>query len=311
MRPRSARSAPSRAPAARCSAPARRCASASLCSAIPYSHAAAFPRAGSKRPRATSAAANVSASGRRRAPRRACGARRTRAARDVAAIGPRRPAARLASSPRAAVESRIYVAPSQRRAACASPRRLARPAPRWRRKRWNSRASTSPDGSCDGSGAPSSSSAARSRLLDERLHVGIHLDGARDLALVLDRGVLELGGVDGDADEALEPAQERQRALRVRDDRDVVRHRGPQRRARHAGVRARVVQHADDPGRPLVGRRRRGSSRSTSASSDANAVTLTGRECGTSASSAPSVTTICTPSASASSITVSQNVRQR
>ena len=52
-------------------------------------------------------------------------------------------------------------------------------------------------------------------------------------------------------------------------------------------------------------------SRSTSASSDANAVTLTGRECGTSASSAPSVTTICTPSASASSITVSQNVRQR
>ena len=33
--------------------------------------------------------------------------------------------------------------------------------------------------------------------------------------------------------------------------------------------------------------------------------------CGTSASSAPSVTTICTPSASASSMTVSQNVRQR
>src|SRR5829696_387221 len=52
-------------------------------------------------------------------------------------------------------------------------------------------------------------------------------------------------------------------------------------------------------------------SRSTSASSEANAVTPTGRECGTSASSAPSVTTICTPSASASSTTVAQNVRQR
>ena len=52
-------------------------------------------------------------------------------------------------------------------------------------------------------------------------------------------------------------------------------------------------------------------SRSTSASSVANAVTPTGRECGTSASSAPSVTTIWTPSTSASSITVSQNVRQR
>ena len=40
-------------------------------------------------------------------------------------------------------------------------------------------------------------------------------------------------------------------------------------------------------------------------------MTPTGRECGTSASSAPSVTTSCTPSASASSTTVSQNVRQR
>ena len=36
------------------------------------------------------------------------------------------------------------------------------PSPRWRRKRWNSRASTSPDGSEPGSGRPDSSSAARS-----------------------------------------------------------------------------------------------------------------------------------------------------
>ena len=37
--------------------------------------------------------------------------------------------------------------------------------------------------------------------LDERLHVGVGLDGAVDLALVLAGGRLELGGVDGDADD--------------------------------------------------------------------------------------------------------------
>src|SRR5215213_8541871 len=51
--------------------------------------------------------------------------------------------------------------------------------------------------------------------------------------------------------------------------------------------------------------------RSTSASSEAMPVTETGRECGTSASSAPSEVTICTPSASARSTTVSVNVRHR
>src|SRR5215217_4956330 len=51
--------------------------------------------------------------------------------------------------------------------------------------------------------------------------------------------------------------------------------------------------------------------RSTSASSEAMPVTDTGRECGTSASSAPSEVTICTPSASARSTTVWANVRQR
>src|SRR5215210_4749934 len=51
--------------------------------------------------------------------------------------------------------------------------------------------------------------------------------------------------------------------------------------------------------------------RSTSPSSEAMPVTETGRECGTSASSAPSEVTIWTPSASARSITVWQNVRQR
>src|SRR3954469_16266480 len=52
-------------------------------------------------------------------------------------------------------------------------------------------------------------------------------------------------------------------------------------------------------------------SRWTSAGSVACAVTETGRECGTSASSAPSRTTIWTPSASARSTTVLENVRQR
>src|SRR5215212_6768892 len=51
--------------------------------------------------------------------------------------------------------------------------------------------------------------------------------------------------------------------------------------------------------------------RSTSPSSDAMPVTETGRECGTSASSAPSEVTICTPSASARSMTVWLKVRQR
>src|SRR3954451_17822683 len=51
--------------------------------------------------------------------------------------------------------------------------------------------------------------------------------------------------------------------------------------------------------------------RSTRPSSEAMPVTETGRECGTSASSAPSEVTIWTPSASARSTTVWANVRQR
>src|SRR3954454_24285393 len=51
--------------------------------------------------------------------------------------------------------------------------------------------------------------------------------------------------------------------------------------------------------------------RSTRPSSEAMPVTETGRECGTSASSAPSEVTICTPSASARSTTVSEKVRHR
>ena len=88
--------------------------------------------------------------------------------------------------------------------------------------------------------------------LDEGLHVRVHLDRAGDLALVVDRAGLELGGVDGDADQRLELAQQRERALRVRHDRDVVRHRGPQRRGGQPGVGRGGLQHADDAGRALV-----------------------------------------------------------
>ena len=52
-------------------------------------------------------------------------------------------------------------------------------------------------------------------------------------------------------------------------------------------------------------------SSSTIVSSVAAAVTGEGRVCGTSASSDPSVTTISTPSSSASPLTSSLNVRQR
>ena len=47
--------------------------------------------------------------------------------------------------------------------------------PRWRRKRWNSRASTSPEGRSRRVGASASSSAALLEPLDERLHVGVAL----------------------------------------------------------------------------------------------------------------------------------------
>ena len=91
--------------------------------------------------------------------------------------------------------------------------------------------------------------------LDEGLHVRVHLDGARDLALVVDGGRLELGGVDVHADQRLELAQQRERALRVRHDRDVVRDRGPQRGGGDPGVGRGGLEAADDAGRALVGRR--------------------------------------------------------
>ena len=143
----------------------------------------------------------------------------------------------------------------------------ASPGPRWRRKRWNSRARTSPEGRSPGSGSGSSSGRGLLEALDEGLHVGVALRPRGHLALVVAGGRLELAGVDGHADERLELAHERERGLRVRRGGDVVRHARPQRRRRDAAPLARVVQDADDAGRALVAR---GCTprRSVSASSD-------------------------------------------
>ena len=142
--------------------------------------------------------------------------------------------------------------------------------PRWRRKRWNSRASTSPDGQRrSGRAAVLLVSAACSRRSTNAWTSGSHLDGARDLALVVGRGVLELGGVDGDADQALEPAHQRERAPS-----------GSARRRRSAGPPPTGARTAARPRRRRRAARRRSRSgprrssgcrpsRSTSAASDA------------------------------------------
>ena len=125
--------------------------------------------------------------------------------------------------------------------------------------------------------------------LDERLHVGIALHGDVDLALVVGGRGLEFGGVDRHPDEPLELAHQRERRLRVRGRRDVVRDRRPQARGREAGGWQAACSTPTIPvgpsydvapgraGRPAPDREPR-------------PVTDTGRVCGTSASSAPSVT---------------------
>ena len=70
--------------------------------------------------------------------------------------------------------------------------------------------------------------------LDERLDVGVALHGQADLALVVGGGRLELGDVDGDADQPFHAAHQRQRGLRVGGGGDVVGDGGPQARRRAA-----------------------------------------------------------------------------
>ena len=129
-------------------------------------------------------------------------------------------------------------------------------------------------------------------------------------------GVLLLGLVELRASRSAtpselgEPLAERLRSARARRERDVVRHRRPEAHRAELGRAARVVEHADDARRPLVARElqpelldERGSV--------AAPVTGAGRVCGTSASSAPSVTTSSTPRSRASPTTRSVNARQR
>ncbi len=105
----------------------------------------------------------------------------------------------------------------------------------------------------------------------------------------------------GDVEQVLDPREQRERGLGARRLGDVVRYGGPQRHRRDAGRGARVLQHADDPGR--VPRTATARSRASSASALSLDVPLTGtgRVCGVSASSAPSVTTISTPRSRATS----------
>ena len=60
----------------------------------------------------------------------------------------------------------------------------------------------------------------------------------------------------GGAGQVGQPLQQRHRGARVGRGRDVVRRRRPQAGRAQVGPRAGVVQHADDPGRPLVVRPR-------------------------------------------------------
>ena len=91
-------------------------------------------------------------------------------------------------------------------------------------------------------------------LLDVRRGLGVGGDGLAHLLGVRLARLFELVRVDLRLEQLAEPVAERERGARARRERDVVRHGRPQARRREARVLARVVEHADDPGRPLVAR---------------------------------------------------------
>ena len=123
-------------------------------------------------------------------------------------------------------------------------------------------------------------------------------------------GLLELGRLDGDADHALEPAEQRQAGLRVGDGGGVVGDGGPEARGAHAALAAGAVEDAEDAGRALVGDVLE-AELLDQPSSVARPVIGTGRVWATSAISEPKVTTDSTPQRSATSRTELQKVRQR
>ena len=182
------------------------------------------------------------------------------------------------------------------------------PSSRSRRKRVSSAASASPDGSI---GLLGERVGALLELLDVRRGVRVGGDGLRDLLRVVLGRLGQLARVDLGAEQVGEPVAERQRRLRARRQRDVVRNRRPEARrgdARPAGTHRggrRRFRSGPRSGRP------RGRGAATSSASVALPVTGQGRVCGTSASSAPSVTTSSMPSSPRNVTIMSVNVRQR
>src|SRR5665809_153736 len=63
--------------------------------------------------------------------------------------------------------------------------------------------------------------------VDELLDLGVGGDRPVDLLVEALRGLLQLGGLDRDSRQALRPAQEGERGLRVGDRGDIVRDGGP------------------------------------------------------------------------------------
>ena len=82
--------------------------------------------------------------------------------------------------------------------------------------------------------------------LDHLLDLRVRGDGLGDLLLEGGGCLLELGGLDGDPDHALEAAQQRQAGLRVRDGGGVVGDGGPEARGAHAALPADRVEDPED-----------------------------------------------------------------
>ena len=183
---------------------------------------------------------------------------------------------------------------------------------RSRRKRVSSAASDSPDGRSPRRRLLERVGALL-ELLDVRRRLGVGRDRLADLLARTTRSASSSSpSVDRDR-RAASPSRSHSalRRARARRQRDVVRHRRPQAHRRHARRAAGVVEHADDAGRPLVARGREPELLDERRRRSPLPVTGAGRVCGTSASSAPSVTTSSTPSSRARPTTSSPNVRQR
>ena len=145
--------------------------------------------------------------------RPACARRRVRAARSSGACARQRDAA---GSPAERLCGAADRGDAATRASTATRRRRVRvslaatdpPAPRWRRKRWNSRASTSPEGRSRRVRPALLVVGGALEALDEGLDVGVRSATARETWRSYSPAASSSSGrVDRDADEALELAQ--------------------------------------------------------------------------------------------------------